>query len=432
MRAVGRHQATVVAVGIWAGLLVVAIVWGQYLLPGGDLNAPGPPFQGHYRFSLLSVVPAALFAVAAALLLPSLASRLRWGPLLGLAWLLAASWAVLLAAWDGHRSLGSPISGRNEYLRAIPMVGDRPVDFLQTFADGVAQRDFPVHVNGHPPLMVFVYWAWDRVGLVGELWAAALVIGAGSSAVVAVALTLRALGGEGAARNVLPFLVLAPFAITVATSADAFFLAVGAWAAAALTYGVRRGSPVLLASGALLTGALPYLSYGLLPLGAILVVAVVLALRRREERLGPTAVAAVLVGLAVVPVLMTLGGFWWPDGVVATHRAWALGRGDDRPYAYSFVGDFAVLGVLVGPAAFAAVARRPRRVVVALAAASLVGVLSLALSGVTRLEVERIWLPYAPWIVVVCAALPRSSRCGWLLANALCAVAFQVFVLDAW
>jgi hypothetical protein len=67
-----------------------------------------------------------------------------------------------------------------------------------------------------------------------------------------------------------------------------------------------------------------------------------------------------------------------------------------------------------------------------LASAALVGVLALALSGVTRLEVERIWLPFAPWLVTLCAALPRQERRRWLAVNAVCALAFQAFVLDVW
>ena len=431
----GRHLGTVVALTTWVALLVASVWWGRHLLPGGDLNVKAPPFLGEYRVNIRSVVPAAAFALVAVAVFPPVARRLRWGVLLVVAWLLAAAWAVLLAAWDGHRSLGSAISRGHEYLPALGAVGDDPGQFLRTYAEGVAARDFPVHVNGHPPLMVLVFWVWDRIGLSGELWAAALVIGAGSSAVVAVAITVRALGDEAAARAALPFLVLAPFAITVATSADAFFLGVGAWAAAALATGVRRGSAVLLGLGGLLAGSLPYLSYGLLPLGAVLLAAAVLALRNTHPPVRVPALGGLVVGLLVVPLTMTLAGFWWPDGVAATHRAWELGKGDDRPYGYSFLADFAILGVLVGPATAVAGWRRPGRVPAVLAVAALVGVLTLAVSGVTRLEVERIWLPYAPWMVALCAALPVRGRLtarGWLLANAACAVVFQALVLGVW
>ena len=66
-----------------------------------------------------------------------------------------------------------------------------------------------------------------------------------------------------------------------------------------------------------------------------------------------------------------------------------------------------------------------------LAAASLLALLMLAIAGITRLEVERIWLPFAPWLLVLTSALPARSR-GWLLANAACALAFQMLVYDVW
>ena len=432
LRPASRRAHGTAAVTGWVLLLVTAVWWGQHLLPEGRLNVHAPPFQGYFRVALLSVVPAALFALVAIVVLPIAARVLPWGALLLLSWASAATWAVLLALWDGHPSLARPIARHREYVPAVSDVGNDPLTWLSTFAEQAALKEHPLHVNGHPPLMVLVLWIWDRLGFSGPQWAAALVIGAGASAVVAAAIVLRALGDEQSARAALPFLVLAPFAITIATSADAFFLGTGAWAAAAVAVGLRRGSLLLLGVGGLLAGSLPYLSYGLLPLGAVLVVTGVLAVRARGRTIRHQEILALLTGLVVVPLLLTAGGFWWPDGVAATHQAWAAGSGDNRPYVYSFVANFAVLGVLVGPATAAAVVRRPPRAPVVLASAALVGVLALALSGVTRLEVERIWLPFAPWLVTLCAALPRQERRRWLAVNAVCALAFQALVLDVW
>lgn len=425
----------------WAGLIAVSVLWGRHLLPGGELNVKAPPFQGVYRLRLASVVPALAFAAVSVVVLPLACRLLPWRRMLLLSWVGAVLWAVLLAFWDGHRSLASAIARRHEYLPAVAQAGEDPLAWLGSFAERAAAGDHPLHVNGHPPLMVLVLWAWDRLtfsgaGLSSPGWAATLMIAVGSSAVVAVAVTLRGLGDERSARAAMPFLVLGPFAITVATSADAFFLGVGAWAAAALALGVRRRRPTLLLAGGLLTGALPYLSYGLLPLGAVLVAAVVLAVRAgprgRPQPWTGAMLAALVAGLLAVGVLMTLGGFWWPDGVAATGQVWEDGQARFRPYGYAFLADFAVLAVLVGPATAAGVVRRPRTVPAVLAGAGLLGVLSLALSGVTRLEVERIWLPYAPWMVTVCAALPPSGRRWWLAANAACALVFQALVLDVW
>ncbi len=203
-------------------------------------------------------------------------------------------------------------------------------------------------------------------------------------------------------------------------------------AAAAVAVGVQHRSPALLAVGGLLTGALPYLSYGLLPLVAVLLVVGVVALQSIRHGLARWHIGAFVAGLLLLPVLLTAGGFWWLDGVVATHRAWAGGLGDDRPYLYSFLAHFALLGVLVGPATAVAAVLRPPRLPVLPAGAALVGVLALALSGVTRLAVERIWLPFAPWTVTLCAGLPSWRQRRWLALNASTALVFQALVLDAW
>ncbi len=435
-------RAPALAVAVWAVPLVLAVVWGHQLLPGGSLNVHAPPFQGHYRFSPRAVVPGLVVAVLGVVVLPVLAQRLRWRALPPLAALGAATWAVALAVWDGHQSLGGTLGRAHEYLPAVPRVGNDPAAFLAGFADAVRERELPVHVNGHPPLMVLVFWAWDRLGFGGTEWAGALVIATGASAVAALLVTVRALGDEPSARKAAPFLVLGPFAITVATSADAFFLGVGAWAAAALAVGLRRHSWLLLGVAGLLAGSLPYLSYGLLPYGAVLLAVGWLGVRAhgwpapgratrpgRLAGLGPALV--VVAGLAVVPVALTAAGFSWFDGAAATHRAWSLGKGDDRPYLYSLVADVGILAVLVGPATAVGASRRPRRVVTVLAAASAVALLALAVSGVTRLEVERIWLPFAPWLVLLTAALPGRAR-GWLAANAASALVFQLLVRDVW
>ena len=412
------------ALTAWVAVLAVAIAWGHHLFPTGRLNVHAPPFQGHYRFLPTAVLPGLVVAAAAVVVLPPAALRHRWSVLLWVSAAGTAVWAFALAVIDGHESVGGPLGRAHEYLPAVPRVGDEPGAFLSGYADLVADRELPVHVNGHPPLMVLVFWAWDRLGLSGPGWAGVLVIAAGASAVAALLITVRALGDESSARRAAPFLVLGPFAVTIATSADAFFLGVAAWAAAALAVGLRRGSWWLLAISGLLAGALPYLSYGLLPYAAVLLAVGWLGVREYGCPGGSggrrlLAVGAGVAGLLVVPVLMTAAGFSWFDGAQATHRAWSLGKGDDRPYLYSMVADVAILAVLVGPATAVAATRRAPRVPLVLAGSAALGLAVLAVSGITRLEVERIWLPWAPWLVLLTAAFvpggaddPRMARCA--------------------
>ncbi len=139
----------------------------------------------------------------------------------------AAAWAVSLALVDGVQGLTSPLEARTEYLADVATVGS-PGAFLSTFVDRIG--DYSIHVQGHPPGMLLLLSALDRVGLGGSGWAAALCIAAGAAAVPAVLVAVREVAGEEMARRATPFLVITPAAIWIATSADAFFMGVSAWA----------------------------------------------------------------------------------------------------------------------------------------------------------------------------------------------------------
>jgi hypothetical protein len=170
--------------------------------------------------------------------------------------------------------------------------------------------------------------------------------------------------------------------------------------------------------------------------------AVVVAARPRWS------VVAVAIGaMVVVPAAFTLAGFWWPDGVAATHQAYlTTGGSSRRPYFYFLVGDFAVLGLLIGPAVAHAAPdlagalrrgigrsqpERARAVVALLAAAALVGAVTLDLAGLTRGEVERIWVPYAAWLTVAVALRPAPGR-RWLAAQAATGILVQALIHSPW
>ncbi|WP_286216954.1 hypothetical protein [Paraoerskovia sediminicola] len=244
--------------------LPVLCVWGGLLKLGGEvvLSGAAAPFSG----ALISDVGPGLvvaFGIAAAVVVwgPRLAQRLAWRPLLLVAWLVSLAWTVALGASSAWSDLTAPLEHEQDYLAAVPRVAADPAGFVATLqSDPVA---YPVHVRGHPPAFTLLLAELDRAGLGGSGWAAALVILAGTSTVVAVAVTLRALGGvagavagagsrasggagggadvragstggpagagERTARLALPAVVLAPAALWVATSADAFYAGVLAW-----------------------------------------------------------------------------------------------------------------------------------------------------------------------------------------------------------
>lgn len=462
------------ALAAWIAIILVGFAVGAVLRAAGYLPVDRfPPLHAAPRLLLGPLLPAAAGALIAVAVLPVAARRLPWAALLAVAWLGSALWAVLLQLPDG---LARPLTTPTEYLVGLPAIGDHPLRWLRGFTQ--AMQAYPTHVKGHPPLPTLILWAVQHVGLRDAGWAAALVIAVGSSASAAIAITVRKLAGAETARRAVPFLVLAPTALWVATSVDALFLGVAAWAVALVTVATalgRWGALVSASAGGLLLGSLPYLSYGLLPMFA-LPLAVLLLTRPSRPVL-----AALAAGCVVVPAAFTVAGFSWFAGVVGTHAAWAAGGGARaRPYAYFLLGDLSVLALLIGPATAmalpavlrhaAALARSTfpgpadgeqvsrgigRAAAVARSmlpggpadraeqassrigrlgwpvAAALIGMVALDLSGVTRGEVERIWIPYATWMTAA-SAVHRPPARTLLLAQAVTALAIQALVRSPW
>lgn len=417
------------AVAAWAALVVLVFVWGYLLRRAGHEDQDAlPPLYATPRLLTWQLLPAAAYAALCVAGLPVLASRLRWRWLLLTGWAASVGWAVVLAVSDGISALAAPLTSPNEYLAGLGAVRADPLEWVRTFTAKL--QAYPVHTKGHPPLPMLFLWALDSIGLRGAGWAAAAIIVIGSSSVAAIAITLNHLASNETARRVLPFLVLTPIALWIATAMDAMFLGVGAWGIALLTIAAVRQRPAVAVAAGVLLGALPYLSYGLLPLFAVPIAVGILTRPRRKVLI------AVICGLLVVPAAFTAGGFWWFDGVAATHLAYeASGGSSRRPYLYFLVGDLGVLALLVGPAVAYALPTvftdRDYRPVAWLAGAALLGMLALDVSGVTRGEVERIWVPYAAWLVTATAANRVHSR-GWLTVQAATAIVVQALVLSAW
>lgn len=418
---------TPVSVLAWAALIILAAVWGRYLNSTGlRLHVDTPPLAARIdpRFGAWSLL-AAVLAVAAVMLGPRLAHRLRWPPLLLAGAALAAGWAVALALARGPEELVRPLLAPTDYLAAVDAVSSSDT-FLAGFTDRLGT--YPAHVRAHPPGMVLILWGLDRIGLEGPGWGAALEIAVGAAAVPAALVAAREVAGEARARAAAPFLALAPIATAVATSADALFAGVASWAVGLMALALGRAGAravVLAVAGGVLFGATLLLTYGGVLIG---VVALPLLLARRRPGLTTVAVAAA----GAVVATATLFGFWWPDGLAASLAEYREGVSGVRPYPYFLLANLAAFAVVLGPAAAAGIARLRHRELWLLVGGAALAVALADLSGLSKGEVERIWLPFAPWVLLCTAALARARARLWLGANALTALAMAIMLRTPW
>lgn len=410
----------------WAAVIVAGHVIGGVLYDRDSLIRVGaPPLVGSYDIRVgAALLPAIALAAAALTWAPALARRLRWGSLLAAAWAGAGAWAVALASSDGLGAITAPLRTRYEYLAAVPAVV-RPGRFIDGFI--AALPGYPTHVKGHPPGMVTVFWLLDRIGLGGAEAAAALVIAAGAIVAPAALVALRATASEDAARRAAPYLAFAPAAVWVATSADALFAGVAAAGIACFALAVQpRGRGAAAGLGllaGLILGAALMLSYGVAPLGAIVIV---LAIVKRAW----LALASAALGVLLVLGSFAALGFVWFDGLRATRDLYANGVASRRPQAAFIVINLAAFALAIGPAAYAGLGRLRERGVWLLAGPAIAAIAFASLSGLSKGEVERIWLMFVPWIIVATAALRPGRR--WLAAQLAVALALQAGVRSPW
>ncbi len=423
-------------VAVWAVALVAVGLWGWWLEANGQQNLVllgSQPFLGGLLLPspAYMVLPVVVGSVGIAVL-PRIAREWRWGWLLGAAVAFGSFWAWALSTARGWGDFLRPLYRDDDYFTALP-VTDIP-QFLTTFTDDLL--GYATHVQGHPPGPVVILALLDRVGLAQPWLVALLYVVVGTSAIAAAGVAMKALAGEpgeSLARRMLPAAALAPAAVWIATSPDAYFGGVLAWGTALLAVASARaargcGSRSWLAPGAgagLLLGLCPFLSYGLLPMG--LIVFVVLWHTRAWG-------VFLFAGALVVAQLLGWGlaGFWLPDGIAATAEAWQLNGASVRPYWYFAVANVVVLATLVGPATLAGapairVLVRPAPLFIALAlSAALVGIAM----GFMRGEVERIWLPLTAWLMLAAAAAGWHRR--WLALQVAVAVAAAAIVNSPW
>ncbi|GAA3814692.1 hypothetical protein [Nocardioides panacisoli] len=436
------RQERAAAYGLASALVLVALAWlvptvtGWQVHPRADRDGGVPPLHGLWD---PKVAPASVAALALAVVVTwrgaAWAAALRWRPLLAGSFAVGAAWMLALALVDGTAGISRVLGNPDEYLRTA-----RSVTSVHALLSGYVDRiplsapdNWPIHVAGHPPGMLLFFVALVRLGLGGDLAAGVVVTLVAATLPAAVLTTLRALDREQLARRAAPYLVLTPAAVFLAVSADAVMAATAAWGVAALAVATRRGAgrgwPWAVGAG-LLLGSACLMSYGL-PLMGVLALAVLAAGRSWW----PLPVAA-LAAIAVVALFALLGFSLLEAYPVLRDRYWA-GVARERPAAYWVWGDLAALALSAGPmvgAGLALVARTgPRdRVLTLLVGAGTAMVVAADLSQMSKGEVERIWLPFVPWLTLGLVLLPERWRRPALAVQAVTALLLQHLLYTSW
>ncbi|MFH9061378.1 hypothetical protein ACH4GM_09215 [Streptomyces coeruleorubidus] len=444
-RSLRRDLYAVVAAAL---LVTAAVLVGRHIQDTSrTLFVDWPPLLASWGPHLGPGTPAAvLLAIATVAYGPTLAARLPWRTLLPLTWGAATAWIFSLALIDGwDRGIARRLTTRYEYLQVIDRFDDIPAA-LRDFTQHIlldSPDNWPAHIAGHPPAATLTFVLLDRIGLRGGGWAGMWCITVGATACVAVLVTIRALADETLARRAAPFLVLAPAAVWMGTSADAYFAAVAAWAVALLALAVTRRSLSWAGASGLLFGLTCYLSYGLTLIA--LIAAAVLLLGRHGIRERPALLVPLLAGLAVAPAAFTLAGFDWWEAYHLLVTRYHQGAGGIRPYGYWVWANLACTVLITGLATAAGLRRTgtallsrradtphgaaaPR--LAFLVSAALLALLVADLSGMSKAETERIWLPFAVWVLPSCALLSHPR--AWLTGQVVLALLLNHLLLTGW
>ncbi|MCW2822093.1 MAG: hypothetical protein JWR64_1888 [Marmoricola sp.] len=435
-------------VSAWVGLLVALLLmlvasvvqpwlgWDVHARASGDSFFP--PLHGYWQPKVgPGTVPALVLAVLGWRYAESCAERLPWRALLAASYAAGLAWLLALAFVDGTSGISRALGNPDEYLRTARDVTDVHA-LLTGYVAHIpfgAPDNWPTHVAGHPPGALLVFVGLDRVGLGGDFAAGLVVTLAAATTALAVLTTLRTLGAEAVARRAAPFLVLAPAAVFMAVSADALFAAVAAWGMAALalaaTSAGRARTIAWSVPAGLLLGYAVMMSYGLPLIGLVALAILVLA---RSWLPLPVAAAS---AAAVVLAFAATGFSWWQAYPVLNDRYWD-GIAADRPASYWLWGNLAALLFSAGPLLGAGLGRlgalrdRADRVVVLLVSAAAFAVVVADVSRMSKAEVERIWLPFVPWLLVCCALLPERWRRVGLGLQVVTALVVQHLLLTGW
>jgi hypothetical protein len=440
-----RARSVAPWIGLGTALALIAVAMLVPFVFGIDVHVRWfPPIHAQWMPRTgPGTIAAVVLAVLGIRFAVDLAMRLRWSHLLLAAFGTSLVWMLSLALVDGLAGIGTILDTPFEYLRTARRVTDFGA-VLHEYISRIpldSTPHWPVHIAGHPPGALLFFVILVRFGLGSGLAAGLVVTVVAATTPVAVLIALRRLGAEDGARRAAPFLVLGPAAIWMSVSADAMFGAVAAWglcvlACAATSRGAIRTAGWAVAAG-LLLGYCVMLSYGL-PLLGVLAVGVLVVARRWSPL--PWAVGG---AVAVVLGFAAAGFAWWDAYPVLVDRYWA-GVASNRPFWYWVWGNLAAVAVSAGPLVGAGVAAAIVRVrgistwtgedrtVVVLTGAAVLTILAADLSGMSKAEVERIWLPFIPWLLLGIALLSERWRRWGLAGQVGFALVVQHLLATGW
>lgn len=411
----------------------VSVVWGRRLQTRApEINLGAAPLVGswHWRPSWL-LLPSAVIGALVVAVGPSVMRRCQFWVGVALTAGTAVSFSLLLAAADGAHAILAPVVDTTEYFDNLDVLPPAR-DLLTWFSTRDFLVNYSVHLKGHPPGFILLIKGLAAIGL-GHPWATGALSFVGVALMcIGVLVTVRTVASETHARSVAPFLAIAPFAVWLGTSADAFYTGVFALGVGMVASGARRagrtGVVLCLFGGVTLAAAL-FLTYGafvLLPLpGLLMLVGTRTSWSTRARRCG-----AATLGGAVVFVLFRHFGFWWFDGLRTTRGLYWEGTAKFRPWTYFLIGNLGALLIALGPATSVAIVRLRDRTLWLLVGSTLACVAVANVSQYSKGEVERIWLLFMAWLTIATATLRNPRR--WLALQVATGLLLQAWLVSKW
>jgi methylthioxylose transferase len=433
-----------------------------------DVKVQAAPLIGEWDWRPgWGLVPPALLGIAILIALPRFAHRLHFRSLFGVTAVLTSLFAVVLAASDGWGKLMDPVVHPTEYWANLDTLPP-PRVMLEEYATVDFLLNYSVHVKGHPPGFLLLLQAAEYVGL-GSPWVNATIIWISIGLTAAGVLRLvQLMSDDEAARRCAPFLVLAPYAVWMATSADATFAAMSVWGVTLLGDATLSTSRRLRwakgVGGGLLSCFAIYSSYG----SALYAVVALIVLVGCANRYIPSsgfdgslpfgfnsdpsvhhsvtpgtrariftvirhaAAAAVptIVGALMVVGLFAAFGFWWFDGFFTTKDFYEWGTAQFRLWQYFIVANIAALIIAVGPATVVGLGRLGKTRVWYVVGGGVATICVANGSLMSKAEVERIWLLFM--VLLTPAAVSLKWPRLWLAAQLAVGLLLQAWLVSKW